>query len=99
MLYDFFEISAGRRLNWMSLLLRYLFYGNNFVIISFVSYFKFSFLPINLLPSGDPSVSCEPEFGDPNVLGVDAEPGDVIFGMPGADPGHICVGAGHGKPG
>ena len=49
------------------------------------------------MPSGDPSVSCEPEFGDPNVLGVEAEPGDVIFCIPGA--GHICVGAGHGKPG
>lgn len=56
-------------------------------------------LPINLLPSGDPSVSCEPEFGEPNVLGVDAEPGEVILGIPGPPPPHICAGLGQGKPG
>lgn len=39
-------------------------------------------LPIRRLPSGDPKVSCDPEFGDPRVRGVDAEPGEIMFGIP-----------------
>jgi hypothetical protein len=46
-------------------------------------------LPINLFPSGDPNVSCEPEFGEPKVRGVDALPGEVILGMLFAPVGHI----------
>lgn len=47
-------------------------------------------LPINLLPSGEPNVSCEPELGEPIVPGVELEPGGVIPGRP--DPvGHKCA--------
>lgn len=55
-------------------------------------------VPISRFPSGDPNVSCDPEFGEPIVLGVDVEPGEIKLGIPGPPPPHIC-GDGHGKPG
>lgn len=42
-------------------------------------------------------MSCDPEFGDPKVPGVEVEPGDVKLGSC-APPGQRCAVAGHGKP-
>lgn len=50
------------------------------------------------MPSGDPSVSWDPELGEPSVLGVEAEPGEVIFGAMECMLGHMWEGEGHGKP-